>query len=50
MDASGVAIAAIQGLDSKVDATRAELLQSNAALLEMVQALQERLETLEANQ
>ena len=50
VDASGVAIAAIQGLDSKVDATRAELLQSNAALLEMVQALQERLETLEANQ
>ena len=50
VDVSGVAIAAIQGLDGKVDATRAELLQSNAALLEMVQALQARLETLEANQ
>lgn len=48
-DASGVALTAIQGLDRKVDATREELLESNARLLEMVETLQDRLEALEAN-
>ena len=49
VDASGVALTAIQGLDRKVDATREELLESNARLLGVVETLQDRLEALEAN-
>ena len=45
----GIALTAIQGLDRKVDATREELLESNARLLGVVETLQDRLEALEAN-